>query len=202
MESPLSTTFTRSSYAEGLNAAVPRTRLRPCGLGGAAEPHFCRPDTAARDSSPYMTPASRCVLVACAFLSALATSACGFEPHSGDTGDVDTDYRLRYYVSRPGHVEVTYEAKRDHELLGLCVFLLRAKRPAILSLQSLGHIRATPDVCAVAVPAALQAGEKRKDVFDFPRTDWFGDERKDTTVGLIVRVKASTRESRERFYYP
>jgi hypothetical protein len=132
----------------------------------------------------------------------LATVACGFKAQSGDTAGIDLDFRLTYSRPAPGHVNVSYHALRVHELQQLCVFLLKPKRPAPLSLQSLGWIRATPDACWLHGTAALSVGEERRFSHDFPRTDVVFDSRKDMRVAFRVVFQRGGGEPLERFLYP
>jgi hypothetical protein len=63
---------------------------------------------------------------------ALAGVASSFKPRSGSTGDVAPEFGIKYSRPDPGHVNVTYHALRDHELLQLCVFLLKPKPPELV----------------------------------------------------------------------
>jgi hypothetical protein len=145
-----------------------------------------------------VTAAARLVLV----LPLWATLACSFKPRSGSSGDVDPDFALKYSRPNPGRVSVTYHALRDHELLQLCVFLLKPKRPAPLSLQSLGWIRATPDACWLQGAASLKGGEDRVFSHDFPRTALVFDGRKDMRLGVRILFQPRGAKPLERFLYP
>jgi hypothetical protein len=135
-------------------------------------------------------------------LIGFAAAACSFKPRSGSTGDVDPEFGLKYSRPAPGHINVTYHAIRDHDLLEFCLFLLKPKRPAPLSLRSLGWIRATPDACWLHNTVSLKGGEDRVFSQDFPRTDLIFDSRKDMRLGFRVVVQPPGANPRERVLYP
>lgn len=125
------------------------------------------------------------------FVVALGFMGCSFKPVHERTSALF--FEIGYERPTAGHVDITYRALKEHDLVKLCVSLLKHKGGTLLGRNS-GWGKATPEQCFETPAHTLKVGDIRTFTYVVPRTDVLFDRRKDMgKVGFDIVVEVGTR---------